>query len=190
MESVLDTPMGRDEKKAYQLEQILALLEKKGGVAKTGELTGLGIDYRRILTFVEEGKIVKIKNGYFAGPTELYPEEALILALFPDGVLTMESALYFHGYITQKPAVWKIAINKNTSKSRFRLSYPSVEPYYTKPGVLTLGVAKTPVGSGFMKIYEKERLICDVLKYKEKVDKSERHQSCCKQRRNHRTISR
>ncbi|MBQ3898970.1 MAG: type IV toxin-antitoxin system AbiEi family antitoxin domain-containing protein [Lachnospiraceae bacterium] len=172
MDSVLDMPMGRDEKKAYQLEQILALFEEKGGVCKTGELTSLGIDYRRIQTFVDEGKIVKVKSGYFAGPPELYPEEALVSALFPDGVLTMESALFYHGYINERPGVWKIAINKNTSKSRFNLTYPTIVPYYTKPEVLTLGVAKTPVGNGFMKLYEKERLICDVLKYMDKVDKA------------------
>ena len=46
-------------------------------------------------------------------------------------------------------------------------------PYYTKAEVLELGV-ETLEKPGFeMKIYDRDRLICDVLKYQEKLSKAE-----------------
>ena len=46
--------------------------------------------------------------------------------LFPDGLLCMESALYAYGYISRKPVGFHIAVDKNTSKSRFKMEYPKV----------------------------------------------------------------
>ena len=83
----------------------------------------------------------------------------------------MESALYIYGYLTVKPAEYQIAVDKNTSKSRFHLNYPFVHPYYSEPKVLTLGVTETPFGGGMMKMYDKERLICDCLKYEAKMER-------------------
>jgi hypothetical protein len=72
-----------------------------------------------------------------------------------------------------RPYSWKIAISKNTSKSRFKLEYPIVEPYYSEPAVLELGVTKIPFAGGEMQIYTKERLICDCLKYQEKMSRED-----------------
>ena len=85
----------------------------------------------------------------------------------------MDSALYYYGYIEKRPYEWSIAISKNTSKSRFRMEYPVVKPYYTEPEVMELGVTAIPFAGGEMKIYEKERLICDCLKYEERLERED-----------------
>ena len=113
---------------------------------------------------------MRIKNGYYKIKEDDKSEEEYITALFPDGILCMESALFYYGYIKEKPFSWSIAIDKNTSKSRFLLDYPVVVPYYTEPKVLENGVEEITFSSGTMKIYDKNRLICDVLKYEHKMD--------------------
>ncbi len=168
-----DIPMDRAEKKQYELELIEKLIDEKGGLAKTSDIEALGIDYRRIITFVEEGSLRRVKNGYYTACSTEYPEEQLIATMYPDGVLTMESALYRYGYLSKKPLGWSIAISKNTSKSRFRVEYPVVEPFYTEDEVLTLGITEIPFAEGKMKIYTRERLICDVIKYQEKMDRED-----------------
>ena len=164
-------PMSREEMKEYQLELIQKLVEENGGLCRTSEILAFGIDYRRIQQFMEEGQIVKVKNGYFTTKRSDYSEEELITSMFPDGVLTMESALFYHGYLSLRPFQWQIAISKNTSKSRFKLNYPVVTPFYTEPEVLSMGVTEVLVGEKPMKIYTIDRLICDVLKYEEKMDR-------------------
>ena len=169
-----DIPMERSEKKQYELEEIERLIDEHGGLAKTSDIEALGVDYRRILTFVEEDKLRRVKNGYYTSVTAQYSEEQLIATMYPDGVLTMESALFLYGYLKKKPLGWSIAISKNTSKSRFKVEYPVVEPFYTEDDVLTLGVTEIPfVDDKTMKIYTKDRLICDVIKYQERVDRED-----------------
>ena len=56
-------------------------------------------------------------------------------------------------------------------RSRFRMDYPLVQPYFTEPEVLCLGAKRVPLGSGTIGIYEKERMICDCLKFEEKLER-------------------
>ena len=170
----METLFSRDEKKQYQLEQIHELVEKNNGLVRAAEIDALGVDYRRVLAFVEEGYLIRVKSGYYTTKYYECSEDEWILKLYgADGILTMESALYVYGYLKDRPYKWSIAIDKNTSKSRFKIDYPIVEPFYTAPEVVNLGVKETDFAGGQMKIYSKERLICDVLKYQEKMDRED-----------------
>jgi predicted transcriptional regulator of viral defense system len=92
--------------------------------------------------------------------------------LFPDGLLCMESALYAYGYLSEKPYGWRIAVDKNTSKSRFAMDYPKVIPYYTEPEALQIGASEIELEGVRFGIYDKERTICDCLKYESKMERS------------------
>ena len=140
------------------LEKVHKLIDSHGGIVKKEEFADIDVDYRRILDFVESGELVRIKNGYYTDRMDRFSEEELIARLFPDACLCMESALYAYGYIRQKPYGWHLAVDKNTSKSRFKMDYPKVIPYYTEINDLTFG------------IYDKERVICDCLKYEGKLE--------------------
>ena len=114
------------------LEKVHKLIDSHGGIVKKEEFADIDVDYRRILDFVESGELVRIKNGYYTDRMDRFSEEELIARLFPDACLCMESALYAYGYIRQKPYGWHLAVDKNTSKSRFKMDYPKVIPYYTE----------------------------------------------------------
>ncbi|MBQ9632346.1 MAG: hypothetical protein IJV04_05475, partial [Lachnospiraceae bacterium] len=92
-----------------------------------------------------------------------------IVARFPDGVLTMETALYYHGYIDERPKEWALAISKNISKSRFKLDFPEIRTFFTEEDAVYLGADKMELAGGEIFIYSVDRLICDVLKYREKM---------------------
>lgn len=154
-------------------KQIYQCIDENDGIAKKEQIVELGVDYRRILDFVERGEIIRIKNGYYTYGVERFSEEALVSKLFPDGVLCMESALYAYGYISTKPFGFHVAIDKNTSKSRFKLEYPKVIPYYTEPEVLKIGVKEIEFENYKFQIYNKDRLICDCLKYEKKMDRKD-----------------
>lgn len=166
-------PMDRSEKKEFEFEVIEKLIEENNGIVRTKQITELGIDYRRIISYVDEGRLIRVKSGYYAINLENQSEEDLVAGMFPDGILTMESALYYYGYLETRPFVWKIAVSKNTSKSRFKMDYPALEPYYCEKDVMTLGVTTTKVGNSTMNIYTKDRLICDVLKYEDKMNRED-----------------
>ena len=157
--------MNNRTKAAQQaLEQITQLIEEQGGIVKKEQFTELGIDYRRILDFVQSGDLVRIKNGYYTDRIDRFTEEELVARLFGDARLCMESALYAYGYISQKPYGWHLAVDKNTSKSRFKMDYPKIIPYYTEPEALELGFTE-------VQIYDRDRVICDCLKYESKLER-------------------
>ncbi len=155
------------------LKEVFECIDENGGIAKKEQLAALGIDYRRILDFVENKDIIRIKNGYYSYGIERFSEEALVSKLFSDAVLCMESALYAYGYISRKPFGFHLAVDKNTSKSRFKMDYPKVIPYYTEPEVLKIGTTTIEYENCQFYIYDKDRLICDCLKYESKMDRGD-----------------
>ena len=164
--------MNNRTKAAQQaLEQITQLIEEQGGIVKKEQFTELGIDYRRILDFVQSGDLVRIKNGYYTDRIDRFTEEELVARLFGDARLSMESALYAYGYISQKPYGWHLAVDKNTSKSRFKMDYPKIIPYYTEPEALELGSTEIMISGQQFQIYDRDRVICDCLKYESKLER-------------------
>lgn len=164
--------MNNRTKAAQQaLEQITQLIEEQGGIVKKEQFTELGIDYRRILDFVQSGDLVRIKNGYYTDRIDRFTEEELVARLFGDARLCMESALYAYGYISQRPYGWHLAVDKNTSKSRFKMDYPKIIPYYTEPEALELGSTEIMISGQQFQIYDRDRVICDCLKYESKLER-------------------
>lgn len=49
------------EKRELLLDRVRKFILDNGGIVKKSQLAGLGIDYRRILDFVEKGDILRIK---------------------------------------------------------------------------------------------------------------------------------
>ncbi len=171
MERKVRTMNNRTKAAQQALEQITQLIEEQGGIVKKEQFTELGIDYRRILDFVQSGDLVRIKNGYYTDRIDRFTEEKLVARLFDDARLCMESALYAYGYISQKPYGWHLAVDKNTSKSRFKMDYPKIIPYYTEPEALELGSTEIMISGQQFQIYDRDRVICDCLKYESKLER-------------------
>lgn len=95
----------------------------------------------------------------------------IISRLFPDGILYMETALFYYGYSDRNPAEWNIAIDKNASRQRTRIDYPSIKAYRLEPALLSIGVTRGEINFTDVRIYDRDRTICDVLRNMNKMDK-------------------
>ncbi len=151
---------------------VKGIFERYGGIMQTKELLAEHIYYADIKELEKNGDIEKIKSGYYrwAKDTPLN-EVQVITRLFPDGVLCLYSALAFYGYIDDIPRAWDIAVSKDSGKSRFNIDYPFVKPYYIEPDLLEIGVTTEEYNGVSVKIYDRERLICDCLRYRNRMDK-------------------
>lgn len=155
-----------------QLLTAREIIQKNGGLVKTKLLLDAGITYKTILTLTEKGKIIRARSGYYSIPDAVITEEEYIINQFPDGVLTMETGLYYRGYLENRPAEWRIAVSKNISKSRLHIDTPKLVPYFSEESALSLGAENMDIGGKTMQVYSVDRLICDVLKYQDRVDKT------------------
>ncbi len=140
---------------------------------RTSELNGLSIYSKEISELVESGYIERVKQGYYriVEHTEEHSEAKLISQLYPDGIICMVSALFYYGYSDRTPINWDIAIDRNVSKARFNIDYPYVKPYYIDKAHLEYGITEGQYEDCVLKIFDRDRLICECIKHENKMDR-------------------
>lgn len=138
---------------------------KHGGVLKTSELIDLKLSSRQIKKLVEDGVIFKIKRGFYELTDEMSKEEVIIARLFPEAVIFLESAMMYYRYTDRIPSAWQIAVDKNSKKSQYNIEYPIIKAFYHKSKFVEIGVDTIQVEGITVKIYDRDRTICDVLRY-------------------------
>lgn len=158
-----------DEKSINAVRKIFS---KHDYIMTTAQLDSYRIYYADIQQLLNEGFIEKIKRGYYHW-TETYGEQEvkIINRLFPDAVLCMETALFYYQYSDRNPAEWNIMIDKNVSRSRTNIDYPFVKAYRVEPVLVPLGETKGSINFVDVRIYDRDRTICDVLRNMNKMDK-------------------
>ncbi len=141
-----------------------------GNIMKTSELKSIGINSRQISKLLETKVLTKIKTGFYEMTDDAVRDEIVIAKLFPSAVIYLESALLHYGYSDRIPATWQIAVDKNISKPQFKISYPPITPFFIDKKYLTIGITEYEVNGIKIHIYDKDRTICDVLRYSNKLD--------------------
>ncbi|HZK02566.1 MAG TPA: type IV toxin-antitoxin system AbiEi family antitoxin domain-containing protein [Anaerovoracaceae bacterium] len=145
--------------------------KRRGGVLKTAELRELGLSSRQIKRFVDDGVITRIKRGFYELTDYVVQEKIIIARLFTQAVIFLESALFYYGYTDRIPLAWQIAVNRYSKTTQYDIDYPPIEPYYLEPKLLEIGVDIMEIDGVKVRIYNKDRTICDVLRYENKLEK-------------------
>jgi len=156
----------------YEVEHYKKIFERYGGMMRAKQLDEENVLYRVRQRLIEQGYIEKVRPGYYQWiDHDDFSEAGTVIRLFPDAILCMDTALRYYGYSDRTPIEWHLAVSKDSGKSRFKIDYPFVKPYYMEPTVLQLGLTKGEMDGHEIRIYEKERVICDCLRYRNKMDK-------------------
>ena len=148
------------------------IFENYGGMMRTKDLEQEKIRYRNVQQLIEAGLVEKVRYGYYQWirPDD-FSEACTVIRMFPDAILCMDTALRYYGYSDRTPGEWHLAVSKDSGKSRFKIDYPFVKPYYIEPAVLERGLTKGNMDGHEIRIYDKDRVICDCLRYRNKMDK-------------------
>ena len=156
----------RDIKRAKEI------FEQHGGMMRTSELSHEKIYYADINYLINAGLIEKLRTGYYQWiDPDNQSEAATVIRLFPDGILCMDTALRHYGYSDRTPVQWHIAVSKYSNRTRFKIDYPFIKPYYVAPEILEIGLCEQEIDGNKVKMYDKERVLCDCLRYRNKMDK-------------------
>ncbi len=83
----------------------------------------------------------------------------------------METALFYYQYSDRNSAQWNITIDKNVSRGRTNIDYPFIKAYRVEPVLVPLGETKGSINHVDVRIYDRDRTICDVLRNITKMDK-------------------
>ena len=156
----------------HDVQYYKSIFDKYGGMMRTTQLAEEKIFYPQREKLIADGYVEKIRRGYYQwiNPDD-FSEVGTVIRLFPDAILCMATALRYYGYSDRTPGDWHLAVSKDSGKSRFKIDYPFVKPYYVEPAVLELGLTTGTMDGHAIRIYDKDRLICDCLRYRNKRDK-------------------
>ena len=126
-------------------------------------LSRFGSDY-----FIEQriaaGNLFRLENGVFAEQKHV-PENAIISHRYPHGVITLLSAFYHYGLTDVIPEVCDLATSRNAAKIRD----PRVRQLFVPDEALYQGVIMDQEHDYPIRIYSRERLLIELLRYKNKL---------------------
>lgn len=154
-----------------KLRNLKTEFNNRGGVMKTSELKELGLSSRQIKKLLQLRIIDKIRQGYYELAGNSVPEEVILARLFPEAVIFLESALLHYGYTDRIPFAWQLAVNKDSTKSIYDIPYPIIQPFYIEGSILGIGVDTFESEGLKIRIYDRDRTICDILRYENKLER-------------------
>ncbi len=122
-----------------------------------------GSDYR-IKKAVGEGELFAKEKGIYSD--EYYvPELELIIKKYPKGILTLNSAFYYHGLTDTIPERYYVATPKNARK----IDDERVKQVYENSEAFVLGKTTLEYNGVDLVIYDKERLLIELIRNKRKI---------------------
>ncbi len=150
-------------------EYMYELLQENNGYLFTAQVEKSGISRTYLAKFVTENDLEKVVKGiYIAQDTWL--DELYILQLCnPKIIYSGETALYLQGMVDREYSDICITVPPRFNQTRLRSK--GVVVHQEKQELYQLGVIEVETNYGnIVRTYDKERCICDVIKYRRKIE--------------------
>ena len=152
-------------------EKAKTIFEKNNGYVKTSTLLCSGIDKNSIKYLVEQNSIIRIKRGSYKWANyinESYDEIIEVSKNVPSGVFCLFTALSYYELTTYNPYELNIAIRRATRKPVMP-DYPPVKVHYFSDKNYNLGINKLTINNHEIKIYDMEKTICDIIRFRNTI---------------------
>lgn len=151
-------------------EQAIIELARQRGAIAAADLADAGIAREYLPRMARKGLMQRIARGRYRLPDTEVTENhdlALFAAQVPNGVITLLSALAFHGIGTQIPHELWVAV-----KARSRapaLSYPPLRYHYYSGAAYELGIEQHQIEGVSVKVYSPAKTVVDCFRLRSKV---------------------
>lgn len=146
-------------------------IQNVGGIAKTQQLVSAGVSKSSLNELVESGELLRIRHGFYqvADDTDI-TESRYLSVLLPEGVVCMDSALFYYGYTDFTPREWTVAVPRSISPTKLRFDAVPIKVYYVQKSAITIGKTEASFDGVMLSVYDRERTICDCFKYRTRMD--------------------
>ena len=154
------------------MNRIRDIFIKYGGYVKMKDLKEASVQTRDIKRLLTEGEIEKIKPGLYK-LADLTEKDGVSISFIdichavPNGVICLLSALEFYNLTTFIPSEVYVAI-PNSGKPP-QIQYPPTRFYYFRDSFYQCGIETISTSFGNVKIYNREKTICDMFRYRKKL---------------------
>ena len=147
------------------------IFKKYNNIVEMKTLNKSGVTYYRLNELIDQEKVIKIKQGVYKwndSDYENHQNELIDVSLLvKQGVFCLFTAASYYELTTFVSSEYHIVIPK---KSKIVLpEYPPIKLYYWEDMAYRLGTADVPVDQSIVKMYDIEKTVCDMLRFKNKV---------------------
>lgn len=154
-----------------ETERLLKFLRQRGQM-RWKEVADAGFDPNLLYHLLKRGEVERVGRGLYRVPGAMTSEHetlAEVAHLVPHGVISLLSAVLFHGIGTQRPgAVW-VALNRTETRSRPRVQHVPVEFVWFSGPAFTEGQEVHDVDGISVRIYSPAKTTADLFKYRGKL---------------------
>ncbi len=126
-----------------------------------------GKKYRELLEATKKGDVTRIKRGVYATNDALANIMIDVDKIVPGGIVCLYSAWFHYRMTTQIPAAHYVAIDR--SRKVVVPDFPAIQLVYQQPKILHLGEVFDTIQGFGASIYNRERCVCDAIKYRNKI---------------------
>ena len=152
-----------------QFELLDKLVEKGNGYLQTFQVLEKGISKPTLADYVNKRNMERVAQGVYLAE-DVWKDELYILHLSNSRIIfSHETALFLHGLMEREPKDISVTVRAGYNATHLRKK--GIRVYQVKPEIEELGVLNIQTGFGnTVRAYDKERTICDVIRYKEAMD--------------------
>ena len=150
-------------------EMINNSIKQNNGYLFVSDIESLGISRTYILKFVRENNLERVGKGIYV-TEETWPDMLYVYQLrAPQIIYSGETALYLNSLMDSEYS--EVFVSVPTGYNGNRLREKGIIVHQDREGIYGLGVidVKTQFGNT-VKVYDKERCICDLIKNRNKYD--------------------
>ena len=147
------------------------VIESKGGIAKSADFVAAGIRAVDVVSLCNAGYLDRVRHGYYqmAEQNEA-TEEQMLATLIPQGIVCVESALFYYGYSDFAPRKWSVAVPRTISRTKLDVDALPLQTYFVQQDLYELGKTTGVFHGVTLPVYDRERTICDCFKYRSRLD--------------------
>ena len=152
------------------MKNLSKIFKKHNGYARMQELRNQKIHPRVIAKAVVDGIIEKIKPGLYKlvdYPWDEHGSFADVCNSHNKAVICLTSVASYYDLTTFNPSYITVAVPHNTPG--FKLEYPPIQVYYFPHKYYETGISEIDTKSGLIKIFDREKTICDLFRYINKI---------------------
>ena len=123
--------------------------------------------YYKMLEAVRQGELIQVCRGVYANVDQLSAGMVDIETIVPGGILCLWSAWNIHQLTTSMPQAYHVAIKRDRKLKA--PSFPKIEFHHYSSSILEIGVREKVIDGFKVRVYDLERCVCDVVKFRNKV---------------------
>lgn len=140
-------------------------LMENAGVIQTADFQRAGLHNKYISALIDEGRLVRVKPGlYIASDMQTASGYFEIQLAIPAAVICLGSALTFYDLSTYEPPSVHVAVPRG---NRIRPpEFPPIKRFTYGARRYNLGVVQEELEGKTFKIYDREKTICDVIRFR------------------------